>query len=133
MGLLTPSGGGGSNPNSSLREVVLPAPLGPRNPKISPRLTDRDRSATATVAPNCLRKQFVSMAFAAADMDKPLLQSLGHLNEFHGPQGSAQREYPTTGGPQQHRSVAMSTSLTCGRRRCLHQESRIALHGDLSE
>ena len=32
--------------------VVFPAPLGPRSPKISPRLTSNEVSATATKFPN---------------------------------------------------------------------------------
>ena len=32
--------------------VVLPAPLGPRKPKISPRPTSNDTSSTATRSPN---------------------------------------------------------------------------------
>lgn len=32
--------------------VVFPAPLGPRSPKISPRLTSNEVSATATKLPN---------------------------------------------------------------------------------
>lgn len=42
--------------------VVLPAPLGPRKPKISPDSTRRLRSMTARVFPNTLVKADVSMA-----------------------------------------------------------------------
>src|SRR5215831_12294299 len=34
--------------------VVLPAPLGPRNPNTSPRSTDRSRSRTAVTSPKLL-------------------------------------------------------------------------------
>ena len=52
---------GSTSASSILIEVVLPAPFGPRNPKISPAPTRSDRSATATVAPNCLRSAWVSI------------------------------------------------------------------------
>src|SRR5256886_15394709 len=39
---------GGSNVASMRRVVVLPAPFGPRKPKISPRLTSRSTPATAS-------------------------------------------------------------------------------------
>src|SRR2546428_13766717 len=41
-------------PSSSFTAVVLPAPLGPRNPNTSPRGTVIDRPARATVCPNLL-------------------------------------------------------------------------------
>src|ERR1700681_3666831 len=50
------------SPSSSLTEVVLPAPLGPRNPKTSPRGTDIERPASATVCPNRLERLTVWMA-----------------------------------------------------------------------
>src|SRR5215467_343701 len=40
---------GDRSPSSSLTAVVLPAPLGPRKPKISPRGTVIDRPASARV------------------------------------------------------------------------------------
>src|SRR4030081_3908153 len=43
---------GAMRPSSSFTDVVLPAPLGPRNPKTSPRGTVMDRPASATVLPN---------------------------------------------------------------------------------
>ena len=36
----------------SFMVVVLPAPLGPRNPVTTPGLTEKLRSSTATIAPN---------------------------------------------------------------------------------
>jgi hypothetical protein len=42
--------------------VVLPAPFGPRNPKISPGSTRRSRSRTAWVPPNVLVSPEVSIA-----------------------------------------------------------------------
>src|SRR5712691_220006 len=53
-------------PSSSLTDVVLPAPLGPRKPKISPRGTVIDRPESATVLPNRLVRSTVWMAGAAA-------------------------------------------------------------------
>src|SRR5438874_10823688 len=41
-------------PSSSLTAVVLPAPLGPRNPNTSPRGTVIESPARATVWPNLL-------------------------------------------------------------------------------
>ena len=42
---------GRSNPTHIAMVVLLPAPLGPRSPKISPRLISSDSPSTATVAP----------------------------------------------------------------------------------
>src|SRR5262249_37152478 len=42
---------GGRRPHSILMVVVLPAPFGPRNPKICPPSTCNDRSATASSVP----------------------------------------------------------------------------------
>ena len=42
--------------------VVLPAPFGPRNPKISPLATRKSRSRTAWVPPNVLVSPVVSIA-----------------------------------------------------------------------
>jgi hypothetical protein len=39
------------NPSTHSIVVVLPAPLGPINPKISPSRTSNDTSSTATVDP----------------------------------------------------------------------------------
>src|ERR1043166_172462 len=39
------------NPSSTLIVVVLPAPFGPRNPKISPGFTARSKPSTATLIP----------------------------------------------------------------------------------
>src|ERR1700686_1846637 len=49
-------------PRSSLTEVVLPAPLGPRKPKTSPRGTVIESPARATVCPNRLDRLTVWMA-----------------------------------------------------------------------
>src|SRR5467141_4936282 len=49
-------------PSSSFTAVVLPAPLGPRNPNTSPRGTVIDRPARATVRP----KRFVSSTVLTA-------------------------------------------------------------------
>src|SRR6516162_9339912 len=45
-----------------LMEVLLPAPFGPRKPKISPRRTWRERPRTATFEPKTLLRPWVSMA-----------------------------------------------------------------------
>ena len=46
--------------------VVLPEPLGPRKPKIVPRLTCIDRSRTTTRPPNDLVRPFTSMTTSRA-------------------------------------------------------------------
>src|SRR4029077_13037695 len=55
-----------SRPSSHLTDVLLPAPLGPRNPKISPRGTVIDKPASATVLPNRLVRSTVCIAGASA-------------------------------------------------------------------
>src|SRR2546425_6469766 len=52
-------------PSSSFTAVVLPAPLGPRNPNTSPRGTVIDRPARATVCPNLLVSSTVFTAGGA--------------------------------------------------------------------
>src|SRR2546425_13270481 len=54
------------SPSSSFTAVVLPAPLGPRNPNTSPRGTVIDRPARATVRPNLLVSSTVFTAGVAA-------------------------------------------------------------------
>src|ERR1700686_5739523 len=49
-------------PSSSLTDVVLPAPFGPRNPNTSPRGTVIDRPASATVRPNLFDRLIVWIA-----------------------------------------------------------------------
>lgn len=51
-----------ARPRSKRIEVLFPAPLGPRNPKISPRRTCRFRLRTATLLPKVFRRLCVSMA-----------------------------------------------------------------------
>ena len=53
---------GRSRPQSIRMVVVLPAPLGPRNPKISPVRTPRLRLETAVTVPNRRVRFVVSMA-----------------------------------------------------------------------
>ena len=55
-----------SKPSSSLTAVVLPAPFGPRNPKISPRGTVIVSPASATVLPNRFVSSTVWIAGEAA-------------------------------------------------------------------
>src|ERR1700686_662451 len=49
-------------PSSSLTEVVLPAPFGPRNPKTSPRGTVIESPASAVVCPKRLERFTVWIA-----------------------------------------------------------------------
>jgi hypothetical protein len=43
--------------------VLLPAPLGPKNPKISPFSTEKEMSFTATKSPNDFVRDFVSIEY----------------------------------------------------------------------
>ena len=43
--------------------VLLPAPLGPKNPNISPFSTEKEISFTATKSPNDFVRDFVSIEF----------------------------------------------------------------------
>src|ERR1700704_1695784 len=54
------------NPSTHSIVVVLPAPLGPISPKISPSFTSNDTSSTATVEPYVFRKPETRMTGAAA-------------------------------------------------------------------
>jgi len=54
---------GSSNPQSIRIVVDLPAPLGPRNPKISPRRTSRFTWSTATKSPKRFTRSRISTAF----------------------------------------------------------------------
>src|SRR2546429_8875905 len=58
-------------PSSSFTAVVLPAPLGPRNPNTSPRGTVIDRPARATVCPNLLVSSTVFTAGGAGGPPPP--------------------------------------------------------------
>src|SRR5271166_1155314 len=62
---------GRASPSSSLTAVVLPAPFGPRNPKISPRLTVIDSPSSATVPRYCLRSSIACTAGDAAGPAAP--------------------------------------------------------------
>src|SRR5262245_63439527 len=55
-----------SRPSRTRSVVVLPAPLGPRNPTIRPSSTVNDRSSTASVAPKRLERPLTSIACAMA-------------------------------------------------------------------
>src|SRR5450759_3075338 len=75
----------------SMRMVVdLPAPLGPRNPKISPLLTSKDTRFTATKEPNRFSRSFTMTAWSGLRMagtaflvgengDKDILECRNHL------------------------------------------------------
>jgi hypothetical protein len=43
--------------------VLFPAPLGPRNPKISPSFTVKEILSTALELPNSFVSEFTSIAF----------------------------------------------------------------------
>ena len=43
--------------------VVFPAPFGPRKPKVSPSLTEKEMSLRATSLPKCLVRCETSIAF----------------------------------------------------------------------
>ena len=43
--------------------VLFPAPLGPKNPKISPVFTEKEISFTAVTSPNDFVRDFVSMEY----------------------------------------------------------------------
>src|ERR1051326_2627353 len=57
---------GRTRPRRILIVVVLPAPFGPRNPKISPGSTVRFRLSRASVRPYCLVRLAISMAGTAS-------------------------------------------------------------------
>jgi hypothetical protein len=56
-------------------EVLLPAPLGPRKPKISPRRTWSERPRTAVLEPKSLRRLVVSMARLSVGRECSCLES----------------------------------------------------------
>src|SRR5438477_13206590 len=51
-----------SRPSNSFTDVVLPAPLGPRKPKISPRGTVIESPVSANVLPNRFDRSTVCIA-----------------------------------------------------------------------
>src|SRR5260370_39273617 len=53
---------GGSNPHRMRIVVDLPAPLGPRNPKISPRFTSSETRSTAVKSPKRLTRSSIRTA-----------------------------------------------------------------------
>src|SRR5208282_3879279 len=59
---------GFSRPQSMRMVVDLPAPLGPRKPKISPRRTSRLTWSTATKVPKVLTRSCISTAFGSGGM-----------------------------------------------------------------
>src|SRR5882724_9179311 len=63
---------GSSRPQRMRMVVDLPAPFGPRNPKISPRVTSRFTRSTATKSPKRLVRSWISTA-------RPLAKSGGTL------------------------------------------------------
>src|SRR5215468_83795 len=60
-------------PANRLNIVVLPAPLGPMRPAISPRATDSDTPSTALIPPKCLDTEWASsMPTLTARRDGPI-------------------------------------------------------------
>src|SRR2546425_12075683 len=53
-------------PSNIRMVVVLPAPLGPRNPKTVPAETVRFKVSTARCGPKCLESPFISIARGVA-------------------------------------------------------------------
>src|SRR4029077_345473 len=86
------------SPNNILTEVVFPAPLGPRKPNTSPARMQIDRSATATVEPNCLRSARVSMTVVV--IGRWLLHRLRHLEQLRRAHISNEREHGVARRPQ---------------------------------
>ena len=65
-----------SKPSMHSSMVVLPAPLGPRMPNISPRFTSKETPDTAVSAPNRLTNPRTCMT--ASDIGVPLKCTVGH-------------------------------------------------------
>src|SRR5579871_875186 len=61
----------GSSPVSILMTVVLPLPLGPRKPKISPRFTSKLTSFTAVNSPNVRTRCSAEIATSVAGYEFP--------------------------------------------------------------
>ena len=70
------------SPVSMCIAVVLPAPLAPRKPKISPLLTVKEMSSTARKVPKALTRCSTSMTFSASlpTLLLPSCSMLGGLN-----------------------------------------------------
>src|SRR5947208_7386655 len=73
---------GSSRPQRILIVVDLPAPFGPRKPKISPRATERDTLSTATKSPKRFTKCLISTAFISGCTGRLLLAHLGDKHVF---------------------------------------------------
>src|SRR5271166_4020422 len=56
-----------TRPSSIRNVVVLPDPLGPRNPVTRPGATSKERSLTAETGPKCLVRRWTSMAEVMLD------------------------------------------------------------------
>src|ERR1035438_476279 len=76
---------GVSRPQSMRMEVVLPLPLGPRKPKISPCFTCRERSFTTCLSPKCLLMPATSMASGVAEFISVFSQA--HIDGQPGAKG----------------------------------------------
>src|SRR5262245_37526694 len=74
---------GSSSPISILIVVVLPARLGPRRPKISPRATEKLTRSTATKSPNARLSSCTSIAGASSRRRAAGRSDTGALRLFH--------------------------------------------------
>src|SRR5713226_6453392 len=70
---------GGVSVVSMRIKVVLPAPLGPSRPKISPSCTSKLTSFTATKSPNCFLSLMTSIAFVGVAFISLTCFSLGSI------------------------------------------------------
>src|ERR1041385_6922641 len=96
---------GRTKPVTHLVNVVLPAPLGPRKPKTSPRSTWRSRPLRATTLPYVLRRPCVASTVA-------IVAGLGGRYTalfVHPPSGRP----PHAAGVRQHRRAGRRLHHAC--------------------
>src|SRR5216110_954080 len=72
------------SPVTTLKNVVLPAPLGPISPMIAPCGTSRSTSFRATTPPNCLTTPRTSRMGARGSVAAPILDVRGVGKQFGG-------------------------------------------------
>src|SRR5690242_2512174 len=74
-----------TRPSIALSVLVLPAPLGPSSPKISPSLIENDTPSTATLGPYVTRRSETSSAGCSLDCSSckgsPMLAAASALAE----------------------------------------------------
>ena len=103
----------GNAPEISLKVVLLPAPLGPIRPRISPGRISNDRSLTATRPPNCLRTPCTSSStWSRGGACAPAAAAVGHRRRRAAWAGSARA---TATGPRARTAAAGRSG--CRRRR----------------